>query len=52
LLLKLELGTRDGGFDDDIHRGQFSGSAAADSWIKAIGIWRIIWNLEVQVGGG
>jgi hypothetical protein len=33
----LQAGTRDGTFDDDIHKGQFAGSAAADSWIKAFG---------------
>lgn len=33
----LQAGTRDGRFDDDIHKGQFSGSAVADSWIKVFG---------------
>ncbi|KAG7374623.1 Dock homology region 2 domain containing protein [Nitzschia inconspicua] len=33
----LHAGTRDGEFDDGIHKGQFTGNTAADSWIKAFG---------------
>jgi hypothetical protein len=33
----LQAGSRDGEFDDDIHKGKYTGNAAADSWIKAFG---------------
>ncbi|KAL3925234.1 MAG: hypothetical protein SGILL_000547 [Bacillariaceae sp.] len=34
----LNVGTRDGDYDDEIHEGQHtSGNATADSWIKAFG---------------